>query len=206
MNHLKLSNLADFLAQVNAIDAKILSDEIVSKVEEIHKTKSDKKDWPEEYSHFLNISQYEYGLLTNKGLRDYLLVDYINKNKYIINNRIKSQLIKNSILLNKSILESKDVSYEKSDNFGDKIIDYLDLNVIAYYNKELAKNIINKANKDNSIKFYKLFTFYTCKYTLDMIRKKESVKDKEYKKEYEKIIDFIFDSYEDFTENRPNWA
>lgn len=199
----------NFISKIKNIDEKklsILSKNIVNNINDIHLEKNYQKKWLDEYEISINLSLFNHGLNRDNGVNDYILIDYINANKYIIKNRGMSRLIDSSSILNINIDDDLNTNIIKSDSFGDKIIDYLDLNIIAYYNRFFAKKLIDLFfDIDNNIRFYKLFSFYSAKYTIDLINYKNTLTKKDDIDLVQDIIDFIFYTYEDFSLNKPNW-
>ena len=200
---------SNFLKKINKLKGEEidrLSDNICQSLSDIHIEKDLDINWIDEYIIDKNYSLYRHGLIRKQGLKDYILIDYINENIHLLKDRIASRSIKDSSIIASDFDDNFNISFEKSDIFSDKIIDYLDLNIIAYVNKDLAKAIMNKLNNNKfNIKFYKLFTYYTAKYTIDLIDDMSELKNKEDRGEYETIIEFIFDSFEDFTIIKPKW-
>lgn len=207
-----MTNLLEnsFLQRVKNLDnleIEKLSNNLVDKLNRVHKEKDKTINWKEDYIVDSNLSLYNHGLTRNHGLKDYILIDYINNNYYLLKDRMASRLIDDSSILKTNIKEDLTISLNPSEKFGDRLVDYLDLNIIAYYNRKIASNIIKKLEKnDNSVKFYKLFSYYSAKYLIDLINHKNTLKSKEEKEPMQELIDFIFDSFEDFTINKPLWA
>lgn len=206
MTTLLQSNFLKKIKNLNGKEIDRLSDNICQTLSDIHSEKDSDINWMDKYIIDKNYSLYRHGLIKKQGLKDYILIDYINENIHLLRDRIVSRSIKDSSIIASDFDDNFNISFEKSDIFSDKIIDYLDLNIIAYVNKDLAKAIMNKLNNNKfNIKFYKLFTYYTAKYTIDLIDDMSDLKNKEDREEYETIIKFIFDSFEDFTIIKPKW-
>ena len=206
MTTLLQSNFLKKIKNLNGEEIDRLADNICQSLSDIHIVKDSDITWMDKYIIDKNYSLYRHGLIKKQGLKDYILIDYINENIHLLMDRIVSRSIKNSSIIASDFDDNFNISFEKSDIFSDKIIDYLDLNIIAYVNKDLAKAIMNKLNNNKfNIKFYKLFTYYTAKYTIDLIDDMSELKNKEDREEYETIIEFIFDSFEDFTIIKPKW-
>ena len=206
MTTLLQSNFLKKIKNLNREEIDRLADNICQSLSYIHIEKGSDITWMDKYIIDKNYSLYRHGLIKKQGLKDYILIDYINENIHLLRDRIVSRSIKDSSIIASDFDDNFNISFEKSDIFSDKIIDYLDLNIIAYVNKDLAKAIMNKLNNNKfNIKFYKLFTYYTAKYTIDLIDDVSELKNKEDREEYETIIEFIFDSFEDFTIIKPKW-
>ncbi|WP_311487802.1 hypothetical protein [uncultured Helcococcus sp.] len=206
MTTLLQSNFLKKIKNLNGEEIDRLSDNICQSLSDIHIEKGSDINWMDEYIIDKNYSLYRHGLIKKQGLKDYILIDYINENIHLLKDRIVSRSIKDSSIIASDFDDNFNISFEKSDKFSDKIVDYLDLNIIAYVNKDLAKVLVNKINDNKfNIKFYKLFTYYTAKFTIDLIDGMSELNNKEDKEKYEAIIEFIFDSYDDFTLIKPKW-
>lgn len=199
----------EFLRKIKNItkeEEDILAKNISSSLLDLHSSKNYDINWQEEYIVDINLSLYQHGLLKDQGLKDYVLVDYLNSNTFLLKDRATSKLIEDNSLLKLDIDDDLNVQYTTSDKYGDKIIDLLDLNIIAFYNSNLARKIFEyKFDKNDSRRIYKLFVFYTAKYTIDLIVEKNKIRNEDELLIYNDIIDFIFDSYDDFTLFIPKW-
>lgn len=200
-----------FLEKMNKLtdeEENILAKNISSLLLEIHSEKISNVNWEQEFTDEMNLSLFKHGLIKNQGLKDYVLIDFLNSNTFLLKDRSVSRLIKDNSIFNLKINDDLSLSYELDKKFGDKILDLVDLNSLAYYNPRLAKKIfLSKSKNINSKKTYKLFTYYSAKYTIDLIVEKSKVnpENEDLLLEYQEVIDFIFDSYEDFTIYRPKW-
>lgn len=201
----------NFLEKINILNNEeetILAKNISSLLLTIHEVKDSTVNWKQEFTDEKNLSLFKHGLIKNHGLKDYVLIDFLNSNTFLLKDRSVSRLIKGNSLFNLVINDDLSLNYEIDEKLGDKIIDLVELNTIAYYKPSLAKKIFEaKFKKISSKKTYKLFTYYCAKYTIDLIIEKSKVnpKQEELLLEYQQIIDFIFDSYEDFTIYKPKW-
>lgn len=201
----------DFLKKINNLTNEeeiILTKNISSLLLEVHEVKDSTVNWKQEFTDEINLSLFKHGLMKNQGLKDYVLIDLLNSNTFLLKDRSVSRLIKGNSLFNLIINDDLTLNYEIDEKLGDKIIDLVELNTLAYYKPSLAKKIFEAKFKNlNSKKIYKLFTYYSAKYTIDLIVEKSKVNssDEDLLLEYQEIIDFIFNSYEDFTRYNPKW-
>lgn len=201
----------DFLEKINKLsneEETILAKNISSLLLEVHEVKDSTVNWKQEFTDEINLSLFKHGLIKSQGLKDYVLIDLLNSNTFLLKDRSVSRLIKGNSLFNLVINDDLSLNYEIDEKLGDKIIDLLELNTLAYYKPSLAKNIFEaKFENLGTKKIYKLFTYYSAKYTIDLIVEKSKVNsdDEDLLLEYQEIIDFIFDSYEDFTVYKPKW-
>ena len=200
-----------FLEKINKLSDEeeiILTKNISSLLLEVHEVKDSTVNWKQEFTDEINLSLFKHGLMKNQGLKDYVLIDLLNSNTFLLKDRSVSRLIKGNSLFNLIINDDLTLNYEIDEKLGDKIIDLVELNTLAYYKPSLAKKIFEAKFKNlNSKKIYKLFTYYSAKYTIDLIVEKSKVNssDEDLLLEYQEIIDFIFNSYEDFTRYNPKW-
>ncbi len=200
-----------FLEKINKLSDEeeiILAQNISSLLLEIHGVRSSSVNWKQEFTDEMNLSLFKHGLIKRQGLKDYVLIDLLKLNTFLLKDRSVSRLIKGNSLFNLVINDDLTLKYEIDEKFGDKIIDLVELNVLAYYRPSLAKKIFDASFEDfNSKKIYKLFAYYCAKFTIDLIIEKSKInpRQKELHLEYQEIIDFIFDSYEDFTIYKPKW-
>lgn len=163
--------------------------------------------WYDQFLVDVNYSMYQHGLIKNQGYKNYLIVDYLKENLYICKNRKMYRLIENSSIIelgfNENLMIEKSFSFE----YGDFVKDYVDLNLIAFNDKYLAKEIIKTFDLNfKNLTFAKLFKLYTTKYLIDILIQKEKIKDEEILERYDEFINFIYTEYDDFTRNIPYWV
>lgn len=206
MINLTQNKFIEKIKKLNINESVILANNIVEALLNIHNIKNFDIDWYDEYKQQINYSLHKHGLTRSQGLKDYILLDFLNNNSYFIKDRCVANLLKNSSLLEITINDDLSIDYSESGELGDRLLDLVDLNIIAFYNRKLAREVLLKYFGDEvSLKLYKLFLFYTAKKTIDLIFDKQKCKNKKLNEEYEEIINFIFDSYEDFTIYKPKW-
>lgn len=205
MKKLIQNNFLKHIENMDLASSENLANEIYHKIHFIHDDESS-NDWFEKFENELNLSLYKNGLSKKFGPKDYILVDKLNREKFIVKDRKSSRMIKNNSIIEIQFLDSHPLVVESS-VYGDKIYDYLDLNIIAYYNKNFAKKFTTLIyNSGEELRFFKLFSYYTAKYLLDIIIFKNNLKDPDEVEKFDDIINFIYDSYQDFTIEKPKWA
>lgn len=199
------NSLLNIIPKLTKKQQNELVEKIYTKISDIH-TEKKEGNWLNEFSSIINLSLFDHGLSKKVGLKDYILIDYLKNNLYQLKGRAISKLIRNSSLLEIEVRDGLEVNIIASDKYGDKILDYVELNVIAYYYPELADKLLNKLIQKNSrTKFLKLYSIYSAKYIIDLILAKENFKDEEEIEFYDNLINFIIDSFEDFTSYKPSW-
>ncbi|MDO4605368.1 MAG: hypothetical protein Q4B23_05260, partial [Helcococcus sp.] len=168
-----------FLEKINKLSDEeeiILAKNISSLLLEIHGVRSSSVNWKQEFTDEMNLSLFKHGLIKRQGLKDYVLIDLLKLNTFLLKDRSVSRLIKGNSLFNLVINDDLTLKYEIDEKFGDKIIDLVELNVLAYYRPSLAKKIFDASFEDlNSKKIYKLFAYYCAKFTIDLIIEKSKI-------------------------------
>ena len=206
MKKLIHNNFLEYIKNLDKDSSIELAESIFYKIKYIHSFTDSELNWRERFESDLNLSLYKNGLNKSYGPKDYILIDKLNKDKFIINERVSSKFIQDNSILNIDIIDDT-VFINESDFFGDRLLDYLDLNIIAYYNIAFANKMISLAyENEEKYKFYRLFSYYSAKYLLDLIIFKNKLKNTEEIEEYEEIINFIYESFLDFTTDKPLWA
>lgn len=199
------SNIIKIISNLSDSEQDILIENIYQVVDKIHDEKL-QEDWLDMYNVEINLSLFNHGLIKSSGLKDYILSDYLQNNAFFIKDRKISRLIKNSSILDIKIYDDLNVEVSKSEKFGDKILDYLDLNIIAFYNEKFAKKLMNRLiNTNHKLRFLKLFSIYSSKYLIDLIVEKDKIENEEEIEKYNEIIEYIIDSFDDFTNYIPKW-
>lgn len=207
--NLNYKNFIENLSKLNNDDKRNLAENIVNKIESIHLKKSEKNNWIDLYQTDVNLSMYEHGLIRRAGLKDYILTDYIKNNIYYVKDRGLSKTIINNSIFDIDISDIQNINLLESEKYKDWIMDFVELNVISYFDKEFANYIISKFIKfEDKNKFYKILSLYSAHYCLDMlVYLNKNTKDKEDKlEELVEISNYIFEIYEDFTIHKPKWV
>ncbi|EHR33926.1 hypothetical protein ACWOAQ_02060 [Helcococcus kunzii] len=198
-------NFIEKLLRLNEIEKNKLIDNLFFEIEKIHSEKSNENNWINTYQTELNLSLYKHGLIRKPGLEDYIITDYIKNNLYILKNRELSRIILDNSLLKIKILDNG-IDIKSGDKFEDKIRDYVDLNIIAFYDAKFSSDLLNKViDNNNKNKFLKIFSIYTAHFYLDLLIQKNRIKDKDKILKIEEMLEFIFDSYDQFTNYIPKW-
>lgn len=196
--------LKDLLNHIEEEDYENLSDSIVKLLKSYHKDKIE-KDWEEKYTNTINLTIYNHGLLKKYGMKDYVLSDFVDRNKFLIKNRNTSKIL-NCRLKDLTFDSDLNICLNFKDDVGDYILDFLDLNRIALYHPKLSKLIVDKyfENKPDR-RFFKLLSLYTAVDCLNFLIVIENEKDPDNKEILVDKFDRIFAMYEDFTREKPTW-
>lgn len=200
----------DRLKKLNRDEKEILAKNIYSKMHEIHKIKDYDINWEEVYQEEVNLTLYKNGLIRspkNKQLilKEYILTDFIKENFYYVKDRSVSKVIDDNSILRIEILDDLEVNIVESDRYTDKILDYICLNVIAYFDKEFANIFVNNMTLKSNMKFFKVLSLYTAKYCLDLLVLISNSNNEDDCQSMAEVVDFIFESYDDFTRYMPKW-
>lgn len=199
-------NFVKKLLKLNDSQKNDLLNNLIIEIHNIHSEKLNDNNWLEVYQTDLNLSLYKHGLIRQPGLDDYIITDYIKNNLYILKNRELSRSILDNSILKIEVNNNCDVEIKLSEKFEDKIRDYVDLNIIAFFDPKFSSDLLNNViNNNNRNKFLKIFSIYTAHYYLDLLIIKNNLKDENEKIELQEILDFIFDSFEQFTNYIPKW-
>ncbi|NLW52605.1 MAG: hypothetical protein GXY87_04485 [Tissierellia bacterium] len=184
---------------------EILSDNIVSFLKEKHSISSEEHIFSEEFNDLVNLYLYEHGLLETIGLKDYILVDFIDRNRFLIKDRKSTGIMFGSTILDLDINDDFGVVDFETVSFGDYIEDFVALHSISKANPKLASMILNKYITVKDRKFFRLLAFYTAVFTIHLISKKEKHNNEIKKQKLEDLINYIYEVYEDFTVDVPLW-
>ena len=186
----------------NEIDR--LSNNIVDFLKNKHNITSESDNFTEEFNDLVNLYLYEHGLVEEKGLKDYILIDHIEVNRFLIKNRKSTRILFGFSLLDLEIFDNFSIKPLETASFGDYIEDFVALHIISIKNNELANQILNKYGELDR-KFFRLLSFYTAVFCLHLISKKDKEKNEIKKSKIQSLIDYIYESYEDFTVEIPTW-
>lgn len=184
-------------------------DKIATKIalflKEIHSNNTVESDWETTYMNLINLTLFNHGLIKQSYLKDYILVDFVEKNKFLIKDRktyvtIKGNSINDLCINNKFDLLSCELE------FGDYVVDFFMLNVIAKQKPQISNLILEKYFEGPiNRRFFRLLSLYTAVYCLNLLVRLDKEKDVERKLFFKERLDFLFDIYEDFTIDIPKW-
>lgn len=197
-------NFIEKISKLNKSEKRELINKLINEIGIIHSEKQFEDNWIELYQTELNLSLYNHGLIRKPGLEDYIITDYIKNNMYILKNRELSRSILDNSLLKININDN--IEIQSGEKFGDKIRDFVDLNIIAFYDAEFSSEFLKKIISDNNKnKFLKIFSIYTAHFYLDFLIEKNKINNEDEKIKIEEMLNFIIDSYDQFTNYTPKW-
>lgn len=199
--------LRDVLQNANKEFKEELGEKFGKALKRLHSLKPDQKiDWKKKFLIKSNQIFYKHGLGEIKD-DDYILTDFISANRHLTENTAVNLLYKdisdkNIRVYNKDNLDLRAI---KSLEYGDGIVDFIEINKIAISHPEFAKATLYSYHDSNKPprKFFRLLSLYQATALLeDLINirnnKESKLKDKE--------IEAIFAMYDNFNNIVPNWA
>lgn len=173
----------------------------------LHNIKArERVDWQKDFLVKSNQLFYRHGL-SEIGDNDYILIDYINANKHLTENTAINLLYKNISDKNIRIYEDRflDLRAIKELEYGDGIIDFVEINRIAIKFPLFAKGVLSSYHNVNnpSRKFYRLLSLYQATAILEsLIDMREKLASKLSKEE----VDNILTMYDNFNKITPSWV
>ena len=153
-----------------------------------------------------NLYLYEHGLISEKGLKDYILTDFLESNRFLVKNKIVPNNLFDETILDLDIDSEFDIIGKKKLSYFDVYKEFVAVNVLSINNPELAKEIVRKADIMMDRKFFRILSYYSALYCIHLIIKKDEETSEERIEEYNCKLDKMFEIYEDFTIFTPNWA
>lgn len=206
MNKNQASKLKTVVKQdLSAEQIDKLSDNIVLFLKNKHSQKNEEHKFKEEFNDLVNLYLYEHGLLDSVGLKDYILVDFIDRNRFLIKDRKSTGILFTNTILDLDISSDFDVLDFKTNTYGDYIEDFVALHSISMNNVDLANLIVKKYFTTRDRKFFRLLAFYTAVFTIHLISLKERQSNELKKAKIENLINYIYEVYEDFSVDIPLW-
>lgn len=184
-------------------EAEILSDNLIAYFENANKKKTNPS---EDFVDIANLFLFEHGLLTNTGLKDYVLVDFIKNNNFLVKDIKAPKNIFDSSILELNIEKDLSISNTKANRYFDIYKEFVAINAISKSNPYFCNMVIDKFDRKLlDRKFFRILSFYTAVYCLHLRIDIEKEIDQDRKDELNEKLDYMFDVYEDFTEWNPKW-
>lgn len=162
-------------------------------------------EWKKNFDHRIVLLLHNYYMSKHEGPKDYIILDYLNENKYLISDRKPSLLLGLQDVLNINLddegrLSNVDLTFEQ---MADPYFQFKNLNFLQREDLDYVNGLIKGYFKDGStILFFKTMAVYTIvEYLYDEFEDHESIN-------HERInekIDRILEMYDDFTDIYPNW-
>lgn len=199
--------LKDFLDKASIDEEEKIGKEFGLALRKLHGIKpTDKIDWHKAFLLRSNQIFYRHGL-SEIGDDDYILVDFINSNRHLTENTAVNLLYKDISDKNIRIYKEKylDLRGIKKLEYGDGIIDFVEINRIAIRHPSFARAALSSYHNGNkpARKFYRLLSLYQAATILDSIIDQRN-KTTSYLNKDE--VNSLFEMYGNFNEVIPKWA
>ncbi len=162
-------------------------------------------EWKKNFDHRIVLILHNYYMSKHEGPKDYIILDYLNENKYLISDRKPSLLLGLQDVLNINLddegrLSNVDLTFGQ---MADPYFQFKNLNFLKSEDLDYVNGLIKGYFKDGStILFFKTMAVYTIvEYLYDEFEDHESIN-------HERInekVDRILEMYDDFTDIYPNW-
>lgn len=199
--------LKEFLEKASLEEEEKIGIEFGLALKKLHGIKpTNKIDWQKDFLLKSNQIFYRHGL-SEIGDEDYILVDFINSNRHLTENTAVNLLYKDISDKNIRIFKENylDLRGIKKLEYGDGIIDFVEINRIAITHPIFAKSALSSYHGGNkpARKFYRLLSLYQATTILDSIidqrNKTESYLSKD-------EVRSLLKMYDNFNEVIPKWA
>lgn len=199
--------LKDFLEKASDKEQEKIGKDFGLVLKKLHGIKpTEKIDWQKEFMVRSNQIFYRHGL-SDVGDDDYILIDFINTNRHLTENTAINLLYKNISDKNIRIYngDSLDLRAIKNLEYGDGIIDFVEINRIAINHPIFAKSVLSSYHGENkpARKFFRLLSLYQAMAILDNII---NIRNKTDSYLNEEEINNILAMYDNFNELIPKWA
>lgn len=200
----KLSVIRDLkYIKLNDDQVDILSDNIADYFKEMSNTSDNVSR--EGFIDLTNLYLYEHGLIENKGLKDYVLTDFLESNQYLISDRkVPTYLFETSLM---DLRLGSDLSLlDYTDNeYFDIFKEFVVLNVLSINNEKLSKEVLKKTGIQVDRKFLRILSYYSALYCVHLTILMDREEDVDQRLVLDEKMKDMFDLYEDFTIFTPNW-
>ncbi|MDO5026309.1 MAG: hypothetical protein Q4E50_00595 [Tissierellia bacterium] len=161
----------------------------------------------EDFVDITNLFLFEHGLLENTGLKDYVLVDFLKTNAYLVKGIKLPTDIFSSSILELSYDDDLSISNLDANKFFDIFKEFVAINAISRSNPHLCNLVLEMTDKEMvDRKFFRILSYYSAVYCLHLRIDIENEKNEYRKMELNEKLDYMFDIYEDFTQTIPNWV
>lgn len=199
--------LKDFLEKASIDEEEKIGKEFGLALKKLHGIKpTDKVDWHRAFLLKTNQIFYKHGL-SEIGDDDYILVDFINSNRHLTENTAVNLLYKDISDKNIRIYKEKylDLRGIKKLEYGDGIIDFVEINRIAITHPTFSKAALNSYHDGNkpARKFFRLLSLYQATTILDSIIDQRN-KTTSYLSKDE--VKSLLEMYDNFNDVRPKWT
>lgn len=191
----------------NKIDddkAEILSNNLIYYFD--HATKI-QEAFSEDFVDITNLFLFEHGLLKNTGLKDYVLVDFLKNNAYLVKGiKLPTEIFSSSIL-ELSFDDDLNLSNLEANKYFDIFKEFVAINAISRSNPYFCNLVLKKFDKEMlDRKFFRILSYYSAVYCLHLRIDIENEKNEFRKNELNDKLKYMFEIYEDFTQIVPSWV
>lgn len=166
---------------------------------------SNSDDWKRDFNHRIVLLLHNYYMSKHNGSKDYIILDYLTENKYLISDRTPSLLLGIGNILNISVDEEGRLSNIDLSNgmLADPYFEFKNLNFLKDDDLDFVKGIVNGYFENSStILFFKTIALYTIvEYLYEEFEDYKNVNHQAINEKIDKILEI----YSDFTDIYPNW-
>lgn len=166
---------------------------------------SNSDDWKRDFNHRIVLLLHNYYMSKHNGSKDYIILDYLTENKYLISDRTPSLLLGIENILNINVDEEGRLSNIDLSNgmFADPYFEFKNLNFLKDDDLDFVKGIVNGYFENSStILFFKTIALYTImEYLYEEFEDYKNVNHRAINEKIDKILEI----YSDFTDIYPNW-
>ncbi|WP_311481885.1 phosphotransferase [uncultured Anaerococcus sp.] len=199
--------LGDFLEKASDDEQERIGKEFGLALKKLHGIKAtDKVDWQKAFMVRIDQIFYRHGL-SEIADDDYILIDFINATRHLTENTAINLLYKDISDKNIRIYSDKylDLRGIKKLEYGDGIVDFVEINRIAIAYPKFAKSALNSyhGGYKPARKFFRLLGLYQATVILDSIINLRNKTDSFLKKEE---INSILEMYDNFNKLTPKWV
>lgn len=198
----KIRNLV--LEKIDNESASILAENLA---EYINSASSEVKD--EQMEGFVDITNlflFEHGILENTGLKDYVLIDFLKNNSFLVSDIKLPTTIFESSILELGIADDLSLTNLEANQYFDIYKEFVAINAISRSNPELCRLVVEKIGPSLlDRKFLRILSYYSALYCLHLRIDIENEKNDFTKEILNEKLNHMFNIYEDFTSISPSW-
>lgn len=166
---------------------------------------SNSDDWKRDFNHRIVLLLHNYYMSKHNGSKDYIILDYLTENKYLISDRTPSLLLGIENILNINVDEECRLSNIDLSNgmLADPYFEFKNLNFLKDDDLDFVKGVVNGYFENSStILFFKTIALYTIvEYLYEEFEDYKNVNHQAINEKIDKILEI----YSDFTDIYPNW-
>lgn len=161
--------------------------------------------WKRDFNHKIVLLLHNYYMSKHNGSKDYIILDYLTDNKYLISDRTPSLLLGIENILNFNVDEEGRLSNIDLTNgmLADPYFEFKNINFLKDDDLDFVKGLVNGYFENSStILFFKTIALYTIvEYLYEEFEDYKNVNHQAINEKIDKIIEI----YSDFTDIYPNW-